>query len=94
MHPGAISSDLFKHWNPFKLPTAVSKEETIEKAAQTLLYLSNSMEMAGMSGGYYYNNEKIAYPLAAIDENLIQKTYKKSLDWTETPIFVKKYGTA
>jgi NAD(P)-dependent dehydrogenase (short-subunit alcohol dehydrogenase family) len=94
IHPGAINGDIFKHWNPFRLPNAASKEEIVQKAAEGILYLATSMEVATTSGSYYYNNQITSYPVAATDENLAKRFYKKSLDWVETPILMKNYRTA
>lgn len=51
-----------------------------KKAAETILYLATSMEVAGVSGKYYYNKSAIESSAASYDKQSAKRLWELSVD--------------
>lgn len=95
MHPGVVGTELARYVFPqsMSLPsipglrpalTRLLGLKTPEEGASTAVYLANSYEMEGITGGYYENSRKANPSARAVNSNLSYSLWAVSEELTGT----------
>ena len=84
LHPGVINTKLLKRgWG--------GGGSSVNKGAETSVYLAVTDEAADESGNYYVNKKKKRPSKSAFDKELQNELWKKSIDMIKYDIDVEKY---
>jgi retinol dehydrogenase-14 len=83
LHPGAVATNIWSRAPRYTQPLlAVAKLFMLsaEKAADTIVYLAASQEVAGQTGGYYERNRKVSPSPLAQDDTVARELWTRSAD--------------
>jgi len=84
LHPGVINTKLLKRgWG--------GGGSSVNKGAETPVYLADSDEVADESGNYYVNKKKKQPSKSAFDGELQNKLWQKSIEMIKYDIDIEKY---
>ena len=81
LHPGAVATNIWSHAPRYAQPLlAVAKLFMIsaERGADTIVYLTASPEVEGLTGGYYERNRKVLPSRLAQDEAIAKTLWERS----------------
>ena len=82
LHPGVVATHLLPRWLQVLKPLFSRQMLSEERGAQTSLYLALSPDVAGISGRYYDEHQRIADPLpAACDVAAQEALWEQSRRW-------------
>lgn len=86
LHPGAIKSDIWRHWKLIRMPLVKQLWQFLtflffkdcKQGAQTTIYCSVAEELAGVSGLYYSDCKATECSKVAKDPGLAKKLWETS----------------
>lgn len=84
LHPGFVSTHIWKHTDPWMQPVVSSAiramAKTPQEGAKTSIYLATSPEVEGMTGKYFTDGKPVASDPASYDEMAQERLWKLSLE--------------
>lgn len=81
LHPGTISSDIWRRVPWPVRPLMTRRMRTPEEGARTSMYCATAPELAGESGGYY-EDCRPKQPSASVTVTLAAELWRRSSAWT------------
>jgi retinol dehydrogenase-14 len=81
LHPGAVATNIWSHAPRYTQPLlAVAKLFMIsaERGADTIVYLTASPEVEGLTGGYYERKRRVLPSAIAQDEAIAKRLWERS----------------
>jgi retinol dehydrogenase 12 len=84
LHPGVVASNLLPRWLRLIKPIISPNIVDVERGARTTLYLALSKDVAGVSGRYFDDNQKMQVAAeAANDVTLQEALWQASERWVD-----------
>lgn len=85
LHPGVVASNLLPRWLRLIKPLISPNIVGVERGARTTLYLSLADEVAGVSGRYFDENQKVRPAADAANDLALQEAlWEASENWVDT----------
>ena len=86
LHPGVVATNLLPRWLNVLRPLRSRNIFDAERGSRTTLYLALSEQVAGISGGYFDENQLMQAPLEAANDITLQEAlWQASERWVAGP---------